>query len=263
MKLIDQVGRVINLEQTPKRIVSLVPSQTELLCDLGLEEQIVGITKFCIHPEHLTKTKTIVGGTKTIHIQRIKDLAPDIILCNKEENTQEIVRECEAICHVHVTDVGTMEDNYECIKQYGSLFNKEKEAHAIIESTKDAIQSLGKQSMHSEKTPKVAYFIWKNPYMVAGGDTYINHMLNLVGFENAFQNMNRYPEIRMDDLPADLDYVFLSSEPFPFKEKHKDTFLEVLDYKNIVIVDGESFSWYGTRLLKTIEYLSNLRKKLY
>ena len=91
IEITDQLGRKIKLSQVPKRIVSLVPSQTELLIHLGLEEQLVGITKFCVHPKHLLKTKQIVGGTKNVHFDRVRDLQPDIILCNKEENTQAIV----------------------------------------------------------------------------------------------------------------------------------------------------------------------------
>ena len=107
----DQLGTQHTFEKTPLRIVSLVPSQTELLYDLGLEDNIVGITKFCVHPFHFKATKTIVGGTKTIKFDKIKALQPDIIICNKEENTKEIVEELSQICPVWVTDILMIEDN--------------------------------------------------------------------------------------------------------------------------------------------------------
>ena len=111
MKFQDQIGRILELEKTPKRIICLVPSLTELLVDLGLEDCIVGITKFCIHPTHLKQTKAIVGGTKNINVDKIKALNPDIILCNKEENSKEIVKICEEIAPTHVSDIFTINDN--------------------------------------------------------------------------------------------------------------------------------------------------------
>ncbi len=118
----DQLGREVILEGVPKRIISLVPSQTELLCYLGLEASIVGITKFCVHPENLRKEKKIVGGTKNVHFDRIRDLSPDIILCNKEENTLEMVLELEKIAPVHISNVISLEDTYQLISQYGEIF---------------------------------------------------------------------------------------------------------------------------------------------
>ena len=124
MQLTDQLGIQHTFDTQLIRIVSLVPSQTELLYDLGLEDNIVGITKFCVHPVHFKATKTIVGGTKNVKFDKIKALQPDIIICNKEENTKEIVEELSAICPVWVTDIYTIEDNLQMISDFGQLFNK-------------------------------------------------------------------------------------------------------------------------------------------
>ena len=161
IKITDQLNRSIQFENIPKRIVSLVPSQTELLCDLGLEEYLVGVTKFCVHPHHIKTKVAVVGGTKQIHIERIKALQPDIILCNKEENTKDIVAACEAICPVHVSDIFTLEDSLELIHQYGTLFNKNEEALKIIDAVKNEAEDF-KAFIKNKESLKTIYFIWKN-----------------------------------------------------------------------------------------------------
>jgi iron complex transport system substrate-binding protein len=179
--LIDQLGTTHSFENTPKRIVSLVPSQTELLYDLGLEENIVGITKFCVHPYHLMSTKKIVGGTKKANYDKIRLLEPDIIMCNKEENTKEIVEELKKICPVWVTDIFTIEDNFQMIADFGQLFDRRTEARKWNDKLAFALSDFQK-FMAEIPVKKVAYFIWKNPYMVAGSGTYINELLQLNHF---------------------------------------------------------------------------------
>ena len=256
MLIKDQLERIISLPKVPKRIVSLVPSQTELLVDLGLEEQIVGITKFCIYPNHLKKEKQIVGGTKSVHYDKIKALQPDIILCNKEENTKDIVLGLEHIAPIHISDINTLEDCFELIKQYGHIFQKETKANQIINSIKAEKHSF----ISNRKNNKVAYFIWKNPWMVAGGDTFINTMLEEAGFENIFKNELRYPEIDLLNPKVQLaDYIFLSSEPYPFKEKHIKEIKDRLPNKKILLVDGEYFSWYGSRIKDAYKYFRILK----
>ncbi|MGB1308868.1 MAG: ABC transporter substrate-binding protein, partial [Oceanihabitans sp.] len=159
MKIKDQLNRTIQLKETPNRIVTLVPSQTELLYDLGLETSIVGITKFCVHPKHLLKTKAIVGGTKQINLEKIKALNPDIILCNKEENTKEIVEACNEICAVHVSNIETISDCQEMILQYGQIFQKQEEAKNISEAIQKNVNDF-KEFIKNKPTLKVAYFIW-------------------------------------------------------------------------------------------------------
>lgn len=251
----------MSIDKKYKRIISLVPSQTELLIDLGLEENIVGITKFCIHPKHLLKTKTIVGGTKNIKIDRIKTLQPDIILCNKEENTKEIVEACQQIAFTHVSDIFTLTDSLELIYLYGSFFEKQVEAKKMINKLESKIIDF-KKFIENKKSRKVAYFIWKNPWMVAASNTFINHLLELNKFENVYANAKRYPEVNIKDIHKKKpELILLSSEPFPFKEKHISEIKEHTSNSTHILVDGEYFSWYGSRLLKAFDYFKELHSR--
>ena len=236
MNFKDQLGRNITLKEIPQRIISLVPSQTELLVDLGLENHIVGITKFCVHPSRLRNEIEIVGGTKSVHLEKIKAAQPDIILCNKEENTKEMVKELEKVAPVHVSDIQNLAESYELILQYGELFPVSKNAHSLEQSIQEEHQKF-QQSISNKSVKKVAYFIWKNPYMVAGGETFINYLLKENKFKNVFEEVPRYPEVDLKNLP-DLDYVLLSSEPFPFNEKHSKDFEKFLPKEKIKFVDG-------------------------
>ena len=254
---------IFQINFTPKRIISLVPSQTELLFDLGLEQEIVGITKFCVHPFHAKQTKTIVGGTKTIKIDKIKELKPDIILCNKEENTKEIVEACQQICPTHVSDIFTLEDAKNLILEYGGFFNKRVEASSIINKLDFKLNDF-LAFIKSKPILKVAYFIWRNPWMVAANNTFIDYMLQLNRFENIYANKERYPEIELKKirLESDPDVVMLSSEPYPFKEEHAFEIGRCTHHAKTVFVDGELFSWYGSRLLKSFDYFKKLRNRL-
>ncbi len=258
IEIVDQIGRKLQFKRTPKRIVSLVPSQTELLVDLGLENSIVGVTKFCIHPDHIRKSKKVVGGTKQIHVNKIEALQPDIILCNKEENTKAMVASLEHIAPVHVSDIFNLDDAMELIRAYGELFNVVDKASTIINTIKT------NKLLHQTNalTHKVAYFIWRDPWMVAARNTFIDAMLEEAGFINVFKKDQRYPEVTLDNetlLSADI--ILLSSEPYPFKEEHINELNAVLPNQHIKLVDGELFSWYGSRLIKSFEYFRALRKE--
>lgn len=257
----DQLKRELNIKAVPKRIISLVPSQTELLVALGLEENIVGITKFCVHPDHLRKSKTVVGGTKKVHFDKIRDLNADIILCNKEENTLEMVLELEKIAPVHVSEIIDFEDVLNLIEIYGKLFDRTQKANQLIKKL------LNKKREFENEIPmipkKVAYFIWREPWMVAGRDTFINSLLKLNGWKNVFENKpGRYPEIDLKELKnLKPDLILLSSEPYPFKEKHIEEIRQICNAP-IELVDGEYFSWYGARLIPAFEYFKKFQKLL-
>ena len=259
----DQLNRIIHLKETPKRIVSLVPSQTELLCDLGLESSLIGVTKFCVHPNHIRADVTVVGGTKQIHLDKIKALQPDIILCNKEENTKALVEACETICNVHVSDIFIIDDSLELINQYGEIFNKSKEAFAITNTIQKEIEDFN-TFIKNKPWLKAVYFMWKDPWMVAANNTFINYLLTLNKFENIFENKIRYPEIELSKstINKDVNTALLSSEPYPFKEKHKRDIQAFYPNADIILVDGEMFSWYGSRLIKAFRYFKNLRLNL-
>ncbi len=260
MEFKDQINRVFEVTETPKRIISLVPSQTELLVNLGLEEFIVGVTKFCVHPTHLRKSKTVVGGTKTINIDKIKALKPDIILCNKEENTKEIVEACEKIAPTHVSDIYTLDDSKELILQYGEILSCETQANRITEELDDKLNDF-QLFIKTKTVKKVAYFIWRKPWLVAGNNTFINHLLALNKFHNIYTNKERYPEINLQELVknGEPDLILLSSEPYPFKEKHIEELKKHCNNAKIILVDGEMFSWYGSRLLKSFDYFKELQ----
>ncbi|MBI3510992.1 MAG: ABC transporter substrate-binding protein [Bacteroidetes bacterium] len=255
MKYTDQTGRIISLEKIPSRIISLVPSQTELLFDLGLEDEVVGITKFCIHPENWFRNKTRVGGTKQIDLKKIDALQPDLIIANKEENEKEQVELLMKKYPVWVSDVRTLADAYAMIRAMGEVTGKTIEARKIFSEIAFRFENF-KANKPELKKKKIAYFIWKKPWMAAGKDTFIDHLLSLCGFENVFANeKNRYPEITLDDLSEkNPEVIFLSSEPYPFKEKHIAELNAVLPQAKILLVDGELFSWYGSRLMHSPQY---------
>jgi ABC-type Fe3+-hydroxamate transport system substrate-binding protein len=264
MKLFtDQLGIEHTFATSPKRIVSLVPSQTELLYDLGLEDRIVGITKFCVHPYHFKSTKTIIGGTKQVHFDKIKALEPDLIIANKEENTKEMVEELRKICPVWVTDIVTIDDNLEMIASFGQLLNCRTEAQKWMDKINFAYADF-KATIQDRPLKKVAYFIWKNPFMVAGGNTFINELLKLNKFQNIYESKGRYPEIELKKirLEGDPDLVFLSSEPFPFKEEDAFEIGRFTHHAKTIFVDGEMFSWHGSRLVKAFEYFKSLQNRI-
>ncbi len=259
----DQLQRKIILSQTPKRIISLVPSQTELLYDLGLREEVIGITKFCVHPQEWFKSKTRIGGTKKYDLEKIKQLQPDLIIGNKEENEKEGIEELMKHFNVWMSDINTLKDAFEMITSLGTIVGKQQQAMLLkleIESKFNNFLSRQKQV----NKIKVGYFIWRKPYMVAGHNTFINEMLAICGFENSFlKHSSRYPEVSSEEIKnTNLDLILLSSEPFPFKEKHINELKEISPQSKILIVDGEIFSWYGSRLLKAPEYFSEIIQKV-
>ena len=251
------------IDYIPQKIVSLVPSQTELLYDLGLEDSIVGITKFCVHPKHAKDTKKIIGGTKSIHLDKIKALHPDIILCNKEENTKEIVEDCRNIAPTHVSDIYNLDDAKQLIELYGVIFSKMKEASNLLRKI-NAQQNAFESFIETKPILNVGYFIWRNPWMVAAKNTFIDHLLTINRFQNIYKDLDRYPEISLASLSREVkpDFILLSSEPYPFKKKHSHEIKKQTNVSNVVFVDGEMFSWYGSRLEKAFAYFKELRISL-
>jgi len=255
----DQLKRSVDLPDNPRRIVSLVPSQTELLFDLGLQEQMVGITKFCIHPADKVKDVVKVGGTKKYHMDRIAALQPDLIIGNKEENEEEQIKELMQHYPVWISDIFTLEDALEMISSLGEIMHRNTEATALVQQIKTNFQQLPPIA----PPLRVAYFIWKDPIMVAGKNTFINHLLQRCGCENVFSNTQRYPEVTPSQLEAaNLDVILLSSEPFPFAEKHIVELQQQFPNTRIELVDGEYFSWYGSRLRDAPKYFASLMQRL-
>ena len=263
----DQTGKLVFMPSPPRRIVSLVPSLTELLYDLHLDEEVVGITKFCVHPEQWYRSKQRIGGTKNADIALIKSLQPDLVIASKEENIKEQVEAIAAFCPVYCSDISNLEEAYEAIAQIGALTDRSVKAEELID---ELWQDFSQLHTATNKL-RCVYLIWNKPYMSAGGDTFIHAMLRTAGFENVFQNLLRYPETDLQQIAAyDVDVVFFSSEPFPFKQQHLHDFTTAWQQQFpqkkmplLRIVDGEMFSWYGSRLLYATEYFKKLRESLF
>ena len=254
----DQLNCEVSIPYPPARIISLVPSQTELLFYLGLDEEIVGLTKFCIHPDDKFKTVTKVGGTKKLNLNLIRNLKPDLIIGNKEENDRQQIEELTKEFPVWMSDIYDLDDAIDMISKVGSIVNREKKALKLVLTIKSDFDELLKENSLGAGL-RVAYFIWKDPLIIAAQGTFINDMLLRAGFENAFV-LHRYPQVSAQDIQiAKPDYIFLSSEPYPFRDKHIKEFESICPGARIIVVDGEMFSWYGSRLLMTPDYLKNLR----
>jgi ABC-type Fe3+-hydroxamate transport system substrate-binding protein len=261
MKYIDQLGNKLEISGFPKKIISTVPSQTELLAYFGLDDSVIGITKFCIHPEKWFRTKKRVGGTKSLNIELILKLKPDLIIANKEENDKAHIELLQAHFPVWLSDIKTLENAFEMITSLGEILNCNEKATALQNKLSSNFNEF--KNIHSCVRPKVAYVIWNNPIMVTGRDTFINEMLLSAGFENIFSDKDRYPvttENELNNLAP--DFIFLSSEPFPFKEKHIKHFEKNCTNSKAILVDGELFSWYGSRLLLSVDYFKKLRNEL-
>ncbi len=253
----DQIGKTLLLSSTPQRIVSIVPSQTELLSELGLDDEVVGITKFCVHPEAWFRSKTRVGGTKSINIEAVKGLAPDLIIANMEENTKKDIEALEAIAPVWTSDIRNIEDALEMILAIGALVDRNERASQIANEIKTRFEAID-MKQHLER---ILYIIWKDPYMAAGRNTFIQSMLDAAGYVNAIEDPDsRYPELTVEDIQKiQPEKLLLSSEPFPFKRKHTEEVRDTFPGIEVQEVDGELFSWYGSRMLKSASYFKDLQ----
>ena len=249
----DQLGQLIEFNFLPQRIISLVPSQTELLFDLGVGDRVVGITKFCVHPAEWHQSKKRVGGTKNFSIEVIDQLNPDLIIGNKEENEEAGIKKLSEKYPVWMSDITHWQSAMEMITQVGDLVNESAKATALIEEIQNRFSGL------RQFIPKrTLYFIWKEPWMAAGKNTFIDTMLSKIGLMNCVAE-ERYPNLSMEEIKKLApELILLSSEPFPFKEKHIQELQQVLPTTRIILVDGEMFSWYGSRLLKAPDYFSSL-----
>ncbi len=254
MALSDQMHRPVAAPALPQRIISLVPSQTELLFDLGVEDRVVGITKFCIHPAEWFRSKPRVGGTKKVDIDKVRALEPDLIIGNKEENARADIEALEQEFPVWMSDINDLDGALDMIRRVGELTGTAPKAEAIATEIAAGFAAL-RPDPHGYS---VAYLIWREPWMAAGPGTFIDDMLRRCGHVNAFAHRaERYPEVSPAELAAaDPDLVFLSSEPYPFGEKHIAEVAMVLPGAPVRLVDGEPFSWYGSRLLRSPAYFS-------
>lgn len=253
----DHLGRLVPIDGRPERIISLVPAITETMYHLGLDKEIVGRTRFCKFPEVKVQNVINIGGTKDIKLDRIHELKPDLIIAEKEENTKEIVETLEKHYPVFVFEVQHFKDVFPMIEDIGRLTEKEEAGSKLVHQIKTAFQTLPHGG-----NKRVAYVIWQRPYMVVGKDTYINSLLEEMGFINPFTEVEgRYPMVTEEDFKQEeLDELFLATEPFPFREKHLDVFHEMLPHTKVRIVDGEMF-WYGAKMVEAAAYFKTIREE--
>ena len=255
---LDQLGHSIVIPFPPQRIISLVPSQTELLADLGLHNEVVGITKFCIHPKNWLEKKTIIGGTKNFNFDEIDSLKPDVIFGNKEENFEEGISRLKVKYPVWMSDIFSIEDSCSMILTLGEITDKIFESKRMVDDIQNGFKTTGKFSGQS-----VLYLIWRKPWMGAATNTFIHSLLDHLGLRNILGQRSRYPELTdMEIHTLKPDYIFLSSEPYPFRDKHVQELQAISPTSKIILVDGEMFSWYGSRLLKAMPYFNLLIDKV-
>jgi iron complex transport system substrate-binding protein len=256
----DHLQRKVTFHFPPDRIISLCPSITETLYALQLSSRIVGRTRYCIHPAGKIKQAVIVGGTKQINEGIITQLKPDLIIAEKEENPKEMIDKLAAHYPVYVTNVENYKDSLQMINDLGFICDRQEEAGYIIKEIIAQFQSFEP----ADTFIKVAYVIWNKPYMVAGQSTFIDSILEHCGFYNVFKHRpERYPVVTMEELLAsEPDFILLSSEPYPFKEKHKEEFARLIPGAKPILVDGEFFSWYGVRMVMAVSYFNQLISSL-
>ncbi len=256
----DQIGSKVVVPALPTRIVSLVPSITEYLVDIGLGSRLIGITKYCNRPESVQNGRSYVGGTKKFDFDKIGTLKPDLIIANKEENYQSGIETLRESYPVWVSDINTLSDALTAMRDMAEICGQPLEGKKLC----DAIEIAFALKPVEVVKPRVCYLIWRNPWMACGCNNFIDAMLEHAGYENVFKgHTDRYPAVTIDKI-AELepDYIFLSSEPFPFGDQHVDELKHLLPRSSAVIVDAEPFSWYGSRLKYSVSYFDELKKRL-
>ncbi|MHB1957263.1 MAG: helical backbone metal receptor [Sulfobacillus sp.] len=248
----DHLGRVVEIAFPPERIISLCPSLTETLYALGLAEKIVGRTRFCVHPREQVKQARNVGGTKKVDLPRIRSLNPDLIFSEKEENTQAMIAELEKEFPVYVIDVQTVDQALQAVLDVGGVTGREAAARQLTEDISTRLAAL-----HNARGCRMAYLIWKDPYMAVGNHTYLHSLLTRCGFVNVLADESgRYPTVTLEMVAAaSPDVVFLSSEPYPFVERHRQELQAKLPNVRVLLIDGE-ISWNGARMLHAIDHLN-------
>ncbi|KQQ86865.1 helical backbone metal receptor [Massilia sp. Leaf139] len=259
--LVDALGTT-HAPAPAARIVSLVPSITELLCDLGLAPLLVGRTGFCIHPADTVAAIPKVGGTKDVNLEKIRKLAPTHVIVNIDENEKPTADAlAEFVPHLVVTHPLAPRDNLELARLMGGIFGAEEAAARWCADFEAELAAL--QAAPAGLPRTVLYCIWQDPWMSVSSDTYIARMLAEIGWTvAALPDASRYPRFHWsNELVAGLDAVLLSTEPYRFTETHADALEKQLGIP-VLLVDGEMMSWYGSRALEGLRYLRQLRAML-
>lgn len=246
------------MNNNSQKIISLVPSLTELVISFGLKNQLIGRTRFCVHPQEIVEEIPIVGGTKNPRLDKIRAMDPDYIIANKEENRPDDIHSLMEDFEVNVTEIETIEDALLTIHELGQAFEVADQAHKLIS---DIQQRLEERPSESEL--RTAYMIWKDPWMSVGHDTYIHDVMKHWDLDNVFAEETRYPKFGLTELERyNPDLILLSSEPYPFKEKHLAQVEEAFPAARVLLVEGQWFSWYGARMKQAFGRLNGWRKAI-
>lgn len=246
------------LNMPPNSIVSLVPSLTELLFDLGIGENVTGRTRFCIHPKDKVVGVPIIGGTKNPRLEKIRKIQPDLIIANKEENQKEDIEELKRDFNVYVSEISNINEALFAIHDIGWKCEVEDRAKELVNEIQEKMKKVP-----DENPMTTAFMIWRDPWMTVGVDTYIHSVMEHWKLINVFADQSRYPQITLEVLSYKKpDVILLSSEPYPFKEKHIKEVGDVCKGSNIILVNGEWFSWYGSRMVKAFDRLNVLRRAI-
>ena len=262
--LVDAAGRAHRRAQGVPRIVSLVPSLTELLFDLDLGAQVVGRTGFCVHPRERVRDVPKVGGTKDVDLARVRAAAPTHVVVNVDENEKSVADALrEFVPNVVVTHPIEVEDNLSLYRLFGHVFDRDELAEALAQRLRSEIEATRREA---RDTARVLYLIWREPWMTVGAQTYIARMLSSVGLRAvAPDSVERYPRLDFDSFPADrFDAVLLSSEPYRFRDAHVRELQADprLARRAVLRIDGEMASWYGSRAIAGLRYLRGFRQAL-
>jgi ABC-type Fe3+-hydroxamate transport system substrate-binding protein len=249
----------------PSRIVSLIPSTTELLCRLGLADALVGVTVYCREPADLLRDKTRIGGEKDPDLERIRALAPDLVIANVEENVREHIDTLRGWgVPVHVTYPRTVAGAIAMIRELGDVTGAAARARALADEL-EALLAQARESARGRDPVRVFYAVWRGPYMTVGADTYIHDMLAVCGAANIFADAGeRYPTVTLDEMAARRpEVILLPDEPFRFRRVHVDDFVPYRDvpavrHGRIHLVDGKPFSWHGHRIADALRTLPEL-----
>lgn len=258
----DCLGNEMSLPKNITKIVSLVPSISELIYDLNVESKLVGVTKFCVHPKYFQIEKTVVGGVQEFDIEKIKALKPDVVFASKDENFEEEILELQKYVPVYVTDVKSVDEAKQMIEDFGVLLNCRNDASKILMKIEMQLQDLEKVT-GDLLFRSAAYFVWNEPWVAAGKDTFVDSMLKLIKVNNVFSNLKeRYPMVTGANIHiANPDMIMLPSEPFYFQDQQAMEISAHTHDAATFFVDGQMFSWYGSRLVKSLDYLKLLAIK--
>jgi ABC-type Fe3+-hydroxamate transport system substrate-binding protein len=250
----DDLGRVVALSRPALRVVSLVPSLTELAHELGAE--VVGCTRYCVRPPGLRERAVRIGGTKDVKSREILALKPDLVLANREENEAGPVTALMEQVPVYVSEVSGLADQERLLHNMGLLLGQGRKAAALWQQQQGQFEAWRdhplRRALERSDAPgrRSLYLIWRKPWMGAGADTFIHAMMEQAGLGNALAGQSRYPALDEDALRnLQPDLILLSSEPYPFRERHRAELQALCPQAHILLVDGEVFSWYGYRPL--------------